>query len=204
MDVIRQDLVFAWRMLRKDRAYALTVILTLGVCLGATAAISTVVRSVLFRPLPYPEADRLIHSYDSFPGAGVERAGTSVPNYFDRRALPHVFEEVALYQFAGYRVGQGASAEGVSAIDVTPSFFRVLRVEAAVGRLFREDEGTPGHDKVVVLSHAFASKQQGGAYGIVGRQLRLNDRLYDVVGVLPEAFHFLNPEIRVFVPLAFS
>jgi predicted permease len=204
MDAVRQDLVFAWRMLRKDRAYALTVILTLAVCLGANAAIGTVVRSILFRPLPYPEPERLIHSYDSFPGAGVERAGTSVPNYFDRRALTGVFDEVALYQFAGYRVGQGASAEGVSAMDVTPSFFRVLRVEAAAGRLFREDEGSPGHDKVVVLSHAFASKQPGGVDGMVGRQVRLDDQIYDVVGVLPEAFHFLNPEIRLFVPLAFT
>ena len=204
MDAIRQDLVFAWRMLGKDRAYALAVILTLAVCLGANAAIVTVVRSVLFRPLPYLEPDRVIYSYDSFPGAGVERAGTSVPNYFDRRAMTNVFEEVALYQFAGYRVGEGATAEGVSAINVTPSLFHVLRTEAATGRLFREDEGKPGHNKVAVLSHAFASKQPDGAGGIVGRQLRLNDELYDVVGVLPDAFHFLNPEVRVFVPLAFT
>ena len=204
MDAHRQDLVFAWRMLRKDRAYSLTVILTLAVCLGANAAIATVVRSVLFRPLPYPESHRLMYSYDSFPGAGVERAGTSVPNYFDRRALTNVFEEVALYQFAGYRVGQGASAEGVSAMDVTPSLFRVLRVEAAAGRLFREDEGTPGRNKVVVLSDAFASKQPGGAAGIVGRQLRLDDQVYDVVGVLPPSFYFLNPDVRLYVPLAFG
>ena len=147
MDAIRQDLVFAWRMLRKDRAYALAVILTLAVCLGANAAIVTVVRSVLFRPLPYPEPDRLIYSYDSFPGAGVERAGTSVPNYFDRRAMPNVFEEVALYQFAGYRVGEGATAEGVSAINVTPSFFHVLPTHAATGRLLREDDGQPGQKR---------------------------------------------------------
>jgi predicted permease len=204
MDVIRQDLVFAWRMLRKDRAYAGTVILTLAICLGANTAIFTVVQSVLLRPLPYPEPGRLVSSYDSFPGAGVERAGTSVPNYFDRKALTDVFEEVALYQWAGYRVGQGATAEGVSAMNVTPSFFRVLGAVAANGRLFREDEGTPGHNKVAVVSHAYASKQPGGTGGIVGRQVRLNDELYDVVGVLPDVFHFLSPEVRVFVPLAFA
>ena len=188
MDAIRQDLAFAWRMLRKDRAYSFTVILTLAVCLGANAAIATVVRSVLFRPMPYPEPDRLVISYDSFPGAGVERAGTSVPNYFDRRALTNVFEEVALYQNAGFRVGQGTAAEGASAMTVTPSFFKVLRTEPATGRLFREDEGTPGRNKVVVLSHILAAKQPGGAAGIVGRQLRLDDEVYDVVGVLPESF----------------
>ena len=77
MDVFRQDLVFAWRTLRKDAAFAAAVVLTLAICLGANTAIFTLVRSVLLRPLPYSEPERLISSYDSFPGAGVERAGTS-------------------------------------------------------------------------------------------------------------------------------
>jgi len=76
MDAIRQDLVFAWRMLGKDRAYALAVILTLAVCLGANAAIVTVIRSVLFRPLPYLEPDRVIYSYDSFPSRARSRCAT--------------------------------------------------------------------------------------------------------------------------------
>jgi predicted permease len=204
MDVFRQDLLSAWRMVLKDRAYTLAVILTLAICLGANTAIFTLVRSVLLRPLPYPETERLVNSFDSFPGAGVERAGTSVPNYFDRRAMKGVFEEVALYQFGGFRVGQGTAAEGVAALNVTPSFFQVLGVSAASGRLFREEEGTPGKNKVAILSQVYASRQPGGVTGIVGRQLRLNDELYDVVGVLPEGFHFLNPEIRVFVPIPFG
>lgn len=203
MHIFRRDLVFAWRMLRKDRAYAAAVILTLAICLGANTAIFTVVRSVLLRPLPYPEPERLISSYDSFPGAGVERAGTSVPNYFDRRAITDIFEEVALYQWAGLRAGDGAAAEGVSAMRVTPSFFSVLDTNAANGRLFREEEGTPGKDKVAIVSHAYASRQ-GGPAAIVGRQIRLNDVLYEVVGVLPEEFHFLSPEVRVYVPIAFA
>ncbi len=204
MDSLRQDLVFAWRMLLKDRAYASAVILTLGICLGANTAIFTVVRSVLFRPLPYREPGRLVSSFDSFPGAGVERAGTSVPNYFDRRALKDVFDEVALYQFAGYRVGEGTSAEGVTAMNVTPSFFNVLGVTALNGRLFREEEGTPGRNKVAVLTHVSASRHEGGPTAVVGQQIRLNDELYEVVGVLPREFHFLNPEVRVFVPIPFG
>jgi putative ABC transport system permease protein len=203
MDVFRQDLLFAWRTLRKDAAFAAAVVLTLAICLGANAAIFTLVRSVLLRPLPYAEPDRLISSYDSFPGAGVERAGTSVPNYFDRREMKDVFEDAALFEFSGYRVGQGASAEGVAAMDVTPSFFHVLGARPATGRLFREDDGTVGRNRVVVLSHAFAAKQPGGATGVIGRQLRLNDTVYDVVGVLPDGFSFLNPDVRLYTPLAF-
>jgi predicted permease len=204
MDTLRQDLLYALRILRKERAYSAAVVLTLAVCLGANTAIFTVVRSVLFRPLPYPQPERLISSYDSFPGAGVERAGTSVPNYADRRGMTDVFSSAALYQWAGYKVGEGARAENVSAMNVTPSFFDVLGAPAARGRLFTEAEGTPGKNRVVLVSYTFAARQPGGVDGIVGRQLRLNDVVHDVVGVLPENFFFLSPEVRVFVPLAFE
>ncbi len=107
MGALRQDLIYACRVLRKDRAYAAAVILTLAICLGANTAIFTVVRSVLLRPLPYPEPHRLVSSFDAFPGAGVERAGTSVPNYVDRRAMTEVFSGAALYQWDRCRVGEG-------------------------------------------------------------------------------------------------
>ena len=204
MDDFRRDLLYAFRVLRKDRAYAAAVILTLAICLGANTAIFTVVRSVLLRPLPYPDSGGLVSGFDSFPAAGVERGGTSIPNYVDRRAMTDVFSAVALYQLTGYKVGQGAQAEGVSAMNVTPSFFQLLQTRAARGRLFAESDGTVGKNKVIVLSYAFAAKQPGGVDGVVGRPVRLNDGVYDVVGVLPESFSFLNPEIRVYVPIAFS
>ena len=204
MERLVQDLRFALRLFRKDRAFALTTILTLALCIGANTAIFTIVRSVLLRPLPYPESDRLVFLYDAFPGAGVERAGTSVPNYYDRLALTDLFDSQALYQSRGFRVGQGAAAEGVPAMHVTPSLFNVLKVPAARGRWFAEDEGTPGRNRVTVLSWAFAARQPGGVDGIVGRDLVLDNDRYTVVGVMPETFSFLNPDVRLWVPLAFT
>jgi putative ABC transport system permease protein len=204
MDTVRQDLLYAFRVLQRDRAYSLAVILTLAVCMGANTAIFTVVRSVLLRPLPYTEPGRLVSSYDSFPGAGVDRTGTSVPNYADRRAMSDAFSSVALYQPWGFKVGQGTRAESVSAMNVTPSFFDVLGATAARGRLFTEAEGTPGKNKVAIVSYAFAARQPGGVDGIVGQQIRLNDEVHDVVGVLPQTFFFLSPEVRLFVPLGFG
>jgi predicted permease len=204
MDRLRQDLKFALRVFWKDRTFTLTTVLTLAVCIGANAGTFTIVRSVLLRPLPYPESNRLVSLYESFPGAGVERAGTAVPNYFDKLAFTDVFDSVALYQFAGAAVGEGATAEGVASIRVTPSFFKVLRANAVRGRLFTEEDGTPGKNRVVLLSYAFARRQPGGLDGIVGRQLRLDKTPYTVVGVLPETFKFMNPEIRVWTPLAFT
>lgn len=204
MDGIRQDILYGLRVLWKDRAYSAAVILTLAVCLGANTAVFTVVRSVLLRPLPYPQSDRLLSLYDGFPGAGVERAGTSVPNYIDRRAMTDVFSAAALYQPSGYKVGEGTRTESVAAMKVTPSFFDVLGAAAARGRLFAESDGLVGRNKVVLLAYSYAARQPGGVEGSVGRQMRLNDEVYDVVGVLPRDFFFLNPEVRVFVPLAFT
>src|SRR5262245_4036475 len=138
MDTLRQDLRFTLRLLWKDRSFAATAILTLALCIGANTTIFTVVRSVLLRPLPYAESSRLVISYDSFPGAGAVRAATSVPNYLDRLTGVRAFESQALYQYGGFTVGQGTSAEGVGALRVTPSFFKVLRVPAHRGRLFTE------------------------------------------------------------------
>jgi predicted permease len=204
MDRLRQDVLYAFRVLAKNRAYSAAVILTLAVCLGANTAIFTVVRSVLLRPLPYPDSHRVVSLYDGFPGAGVERAGTSIPNYGERRAMTDVFSSAALFQQQGYKIGQGTRAENVAGMNVTPSFFEVLGTTAARGRLFLEAEGTPGRNKVVLLSHTFAARQAGGVEAAVGRQLRMDDEVYEVVGVLPETFFFLNPETRVFVPLAFE
>ena len=204
MDTFRHDLRFALRLLAKDRAYALAVILTLALCLGANAAVFAVVQSVLIRPLPYPDADRIVFTYDAFPGAGVERAGASVPNHYDRRAMTDVFESLALYQFGGVRVGEGKTAEGVGSMTVTPSFFRVLRATAARGRLFTEADGEVGREHVAVLAYAFAARQPAGIDHVVGTTLRLNNEVYTVVGVLPQNFTFLNPEEQVWMPAAFK
>jgi len=203
MDVLRQDLVFALRLLRRDRSYALAVILTLGVAIAANVAIFTIVRSVLLRPLSYPEPDRLVFAYDSYPGAGVPRAGTSVPNYFDRRQLTAVFDSVALYRFRGFDAGDKGAAQRTEGAEVTPSFFHVLRATAARGRLFADSDGEAGHEHVAVLTHGYWQRQFGGGE-VIGHDIRLNGERYTIVGVVPESFGFLDPDVRVYVPLAFT
>jgi predicted permease len=204
MDTLRQDLRFALRLLWKDRSFAATSILTLALCIGANTAIFAVVRSVLLRPLPYPEAERLVFSYDSFPGAGVERAGTSVPNYVDRQTMVKAFESQALYQWSGYSVGEGSATEGVTAMGVTPSFFTVLRTGPYRGRVFSDAETVSGRDRVVVLSHSYWQRAYAGRDSAIGSNIRLNGERYAIIGVMPEGFAFLNPVVQLWTPLAFS
>jgi predicted permease len=204
VEVLRRDLIFALRLLRRDLSYTATVVLTLAICLAANAAIFTVVRSVLLRPLPYADPDRLVFLYDGFPGAGVERAGMSVPNWVDRVALTDVFDSVALYRTRGFDAGTTGAVERLTAQQVTPSFFRVLGVTPARGRFFSEDEAQAGKGKVAVVSHEYWSTRLGADEQVIGRDVRLNGEPYVIVGVMPADFVFLNPAVRLWIPSTFS
>lgn len=204
METLRHDVRYALRLLWKDRTFAVTVIATLAVCIAANTAIFAVVRSVLLRPLPYPQADRLVFLYDAFPNAGVERAGTSVPNYLDRSREVRALEAAALYQFTAPTLGEGTSIEGGDGMVVTPSFFRVLGVAPHRGRTFTEPEGTPGSDHVVILSYGYWKRAFAGQDSAIGREVRVNGELRTVVGVLPEGFAFINPDVVIWQPTAFS
>src|SRR5215210_3814191 len=111
-----QDLRFAVRILLKDRGFSLTVLLTLALCIGANAAIFAVVNSVLLKPLPVPEADRLVHFYNSYPKAGVERASSGVTDYYDRLRETDVFEELAVYTRRGVTVAAQGEAQRLTAM----------------------------------------------------------------------------------------
>jgi predicted permease len=204
VDTLRTDGRVALRMLRKDRAFAITAIVMLALCIGANAAMFTVVRSVLLRPLPYPQPDRLVTMYDAFPGAGVARAGTSVPNYFERLALTDVFTAVAMYRERGADVGDAGSVERVTAMEVTPSFFRVLGIGPTTGRAFSEREGQPGGGNVVILTDGYARRLFGSTAAAAGRDLRIGGERFTVVGVMPDGFSFLEPDVRMWLPLAFT
>ena len=207
MDRLLQDLRFAGRLLWKDRSFSLTTIATLALCLAANVAIFAVVNGVLLKPLPFPEPDRLVRMFNKYPGAGVDAGGSNgVPDYFDRRRDMTALEETALFREAGVTLsGSGlGEAERIQAMVVTPSFFRVLRAQPYRGQLFTDAQGELGQERVVILSHGLWQRLFGGRDDAIGQDLRLGGELYKVVGVMPREFVFLNPEIQLFRPAAFS
>src|SRR5512145_1320682 len=105
MDRLLQDIRFGVRLLVRDRAFSLTAVLTLAVCIGANASIFAVINSVLLQPLPVPEPGRLVLMHNSYPRAGVERASNGVPDYYDRLRELEAFEEQALYNTRGLTIG---------------------------------------------------------------------------------------------------
>ncbi|MPY90880.1 MAG: FtsX-like permease family protein, partial [Luteitalea sp.] len=206
IESVWQDLKHASRQLRKNKTFLVTALTTLALCFGANVTIFSVVSSVIFRPLPVPEPDRIVTMWNAYPEAtGDASVGwNSAPDFFDRRELVGVFEEVAAYGEQGYNAGTAAEPRRVTGFAVTPSFFSLLKATPAIGRTFTQAEGEPGRDQVVVLSHGLWQELFGGDPGVLGHELELNGRSHAIVGVMPEGFTFLDPEVRLWRSLAFT
>jgi predicted permease len=206
MDRLFQDLRFAFRLLWKDRGFTVTAMATLAVCVAANTSIFAVVHTVLLRPLPFPEPERLVTIFNSYPGAGAVRASNGVPDYYDRLAHTTVFEEIAMYRTAGVTIGGqgGGEVERVTSMPVTPSFFRLLRTQPHRGQVFTEQDAEVGQPAKVVIGYGMWQRLFAGSDDAVGRDLRINGVLHTIVGVLPDGFHFVDPEVQLWTPVAFT
>jgi predicted permease len=202
---MRNDLRLGLRLLWKDRAFSLTAFLTLAICIGANTALFSVVRNVLLRPLPVPESERILLLSNSYPNAGAGDIGYSgVPDYYDRLRETDVFAEQAMFSTRGRTLDQGGIPTRLQLMQVTPSFFRVVGVPASLGRTFTEEEGELGKEKKAVLSYALWQSQFGGDAQVVGKDVRIDGQPYAVVGVMPRDFVFVEPDISLWMPLAFT
>jgi len=199
------DLRLGLRRLWKDTAYTLTVVLTLTLCIGANVALFSIVHNVLLKPLPIPESDRIVLMGNAYPGAGAALPGSSaVPDYFDRLRDMDVFEEQADYNGGTQSIDQHGTPARIRITRVTPSFFRLLRVPPALGRTFSEEEGEVGKDTTAVLSYQLWQSHFGGDPAAIGKPLRLDGQPVTVIGVMPRDFYFLNSEVLLWRPLAFT
>jgi len=204
MDRLWQDIRISLRGLWKDRAFTLTTVATLALCLAANVAIFAVVDGILLKPLPFDESDRLVTVYNAYPGAGVSVAGNGVPDYYDRLEAVTAFESLSMYRQAGATIGgDRGQAERLQALMVTPSFFDVLRVTAARGRLFTDEESEPGQDQKIVLTYGYWQRAFGGQDTAVGQSIRVNGVNMPIVGVLPPDFRFIDPDIQLLRAVAF-
>src|SRR5215831_6042356 len=136
------DLRVALRLLWKDTAFTLTAALTLAVCIGANTALFSVVHNVLLRPLPVPESDRILLTSNVYPKAGAPVLGYSgVPDYYDRLRDVTALAEQALIGMRSQTIDSNGTPTRARAMQVTPSFFRLVRVPPLLGRTFSDEEG---------------------------------------------------------------
>ena len=204
MRTLWQDLRFSLRLLAKDRSFTLTALLTLGLAIAANAAMFGIVRSVLLKPLPFPDSSRIVLLYNSYPAAGAPRAGTSVPNLYDRLAGVPALDIQALFRPEGATYGDANGAQRLTSFRATPSFFRLTSARPFLGRVFTDADGQPGQEHKVLLSYGFWQKTFGGNRSVVGQSIRLNGTAYEVVGVLPADYTFLENDVDIYLPAAFT
>lgn len=201
-DELLRELRYAARLLRKSSGFTATALATLAICLGANLTIFAVIDSVLLRPLPFPEADRLMTVFNTYPKAGVERDGSSLTNYYERRGHIPAFSAIAIYRPGKAIVGEAGSTEREQITRVSPDFFSTLGVGPAMGRAFTEEETTYQTDRVVILTDAWWRQRFNADPHVIGRQIRVNGLPITVIGVLPRDFRFLSSEARLYFPLS--
>src|SRR5205085_1103423 len=194
------DLKFAFRQLRKSPAFTVTALATIAICLGANLAIFAVIDFILLRPLPFPQPDRLVTIYNTYPKAGVENDGSSITNYYERRGNIPAFESLSMYMERAETVGDPGSMRQEEIVRISPEFFTTLGVSPAIGRNFTDEETDP-QKNVIILTDAFWRQNFNSDPNVLGRDTRINGIPRKIVGVLPPAFRFLSSEARVFLPI---
>src|SRR5712672_1305850 len=201
-DEFRRQLSYAARLLRKTPGFTVTALLTLALCLGANLTIFAVIDSVLLRPLPFPEPDRLMTIFNTYPKAGVERDGSSLTNYYERRGRIPAFASLSIYRYGSEIVGEPGSTERLQTVRVSPDFFSTLGLGPAIGRTFTDQETTSETDHVAILSETYWRQRYNADPNVIGRQIRVNSVPRTVIGVLPRDFRFLSSDARLYLPLA--
>lgn len=193
------------RTLRRSPGYAAMIVLTLAVCIGAEVAVFSVVDSVLLQPLPGPDSDRIVLMANRYPNSGAgEIIASSGGDYVDRLRDVAALDEQALFQSVTRTLDVDGRAERIDGMEATPSLFRLLQAPALLGRTFTEAEGELGAHRKIVLSHALWRRLFVEDPAAVGRELRLDGRPYQIVGVLPEEFRFYDPNVAYWIPLALT
>jgi len=196
------DLRQTLRRLVRERGFTATVLLTLALCIGANVTIFAVVDAVLVRSLPFPQADRLVTAVNAYPGAGVERAGASLPNYYDRREAIKAFASTAITQGGSAIIGEAGAPNRVERDRVSPEFFATLGVPLAMGRTFNDDEMFYKGSGVAILTDDFWHKTFNADSNVLGRKFQVDGLPVTVIGVLPPGFRYLSSKAQFFIPAA--
>ena len=180
------DLRYTFRVMSRTPSFAVAVVSVLALGISANTAIFSIVNAVVLRPLPFEEPERLVRIFTKTPdGRSFE---LSPGKFYDWQRDAHSFEGMAMYPCCGLRelalTGTGA-ARAVTVTPVSTGFFDIVRARPVLGRVFQEEEHTPGNNNVVVLSDRFWRSEFGAKPDVIGRTMKFNDEAYTIVGVMP-------------------
>ena len=201
IETLIRDLQFSLRTLLRNPAFTLIALITLAIGIGATSAIFSVVNGVLLKPLPYPHPDELITVNHFAPGVNLPKTGTAPFLHFTYHDQAHSFQDVGIYRWSNRTVTGLNEPEDALSLNVSAQVLPILGVQPALGRWFSDKEDTPGRPLTVVLSYAWWQARFGGDRSVLGRPVIVDGNTYEVIGVLPPNFTFLDRNAAFLLPL---
>ena len=208
MHLIAQDLRYGARLLRKAPGFCALAVIALGLGIGATSAIFSVVYAVLLRPLPFRAPERLLVLWEKNPAQNRYKLFVAPVNFLEWRKQSRELESMAAFQDVRITLTGGPNGhfdpEELRCQRVTASMFPMLGVQAAVGRTFAPEEDQPGRTNFVLLGHSLWQRRFAGDPAIAGKAIRLRDQTYTVVGVLPAGFSVMTNDIDLWIPLGLA
>jgi putative ABC transport system permease protein len=197
-----RDVRYAARQLIKTPAFTIIAVVTLALGIGATSAIFSVVNTVLLRPLPYPDAERLVRVHEIVPQYGLFSVAPAT--FLDWQQQNAVFEHIAAYNSGSTTIAGTEGPERVPSASVSWDLFELLRVKPLLGRTFTAQEGTPVKQTVAIISYGAWQRRFGGDRGVLERPVTLNGTSSTIIGVMPPDFYFPTRTTEIWLPLAFN
>jgi predicted permease len=201
---LMRDVRHAVRRLARTPAFALATVTMLALGIGANTAIFSVVHTVLLKPLPYPNPDRLVRLWQTAPGVNITDLNASIADYVAYREDSRTLADVAIWAGNAFTVTGLAEPERVDGITATFRLLPMLGVQPALGRAFTEKDDQAGSPEVVMLGHGYWQRRFGSDPGAVGRRIMVDGTPREIIGVLPDGFWFLDAPHDLLLPLRFD
>jgi len=206
MATLWQDFIHGFRIAIRNPIFSLILVLTLALGIGANSAIFSVVNAVLLRPLAYPESDRLVTLFSAWPGQGIPRGGSALPDYRVYRDQNKTLEGLGGFFYGDVNLSlANQTPERIQGARITANLFPVLHIAPLLGQNFLPEDERWGQHRVVLLSYGLWQRQFGGDPNIVGRQININSRPCLVRGVMPAGMPFFDnvPQVDLWAPISF-
>ena len=200
----RADIRQAMRQFRKSPGLAAATLATLALCIGSTTAIFSLVYSLLLKPLPFPEPERMVEVYNTAVKGGLDKLPSNVVQYLEYSKNGKSYEGLGLWTVSESMFGEDGAADRLSGAHATAEIFSLLRLQPVLGQFFTKDNNRPAEDKVAVLTQSFWEKQFAEDPAVIGKTIRVDGENLKIIGVAPRVLEAFDARVRFIQPLSWQ